>query len=123
MGYKYTDRKIEFLHGGQLVSTHAIFEDEDGNEFVHEPGVNYVCWHKLEDYKKGKTVHNRAQFLIDGAKKNNTVPDPQQMAEAYKQTSANQRTVKPKPLNVFDRATGQIIPNNQQPAGVENNHE
>ena len=92
-----TNRTVSFREGSNSISDHTIFEDENGVEYIPQPGP-VQKWVKLSDIKKER--HDRVRFLQDASKQNNMTPDPAQLAAAYQHTSARQRTVDPsKPLN------------------------
>jgi hypothetical protein len=101
-----TNRTVSFREA-QAVSDHAIFEDENGVEYIAQPGP-VQKWLKLSDIKRPR--HDRVKFLQNAERVNNIQTPPEVMAEAYKHTQANQRVVSPKPLKVV-APSGQLVDN------------
>jgi hypothetical protein len=110
MGFKgimqITNRTVSFIEH-QAVSDHVIFEDENGVEFIAEPGP-VQKWLKLSEIKRPR--HDRVKFLQNAERINNIQTPPEVMAEAYKHTQVNQRAVSPKPLKVVTQE-GKLVDN------------
>jgi hypothetical protein len=94
MERKITNRTVEFIENGS-VSTHAIFEDENGQEWTPEPGTSGK-WYRVEDFSKGKTIHDRAAFYANARRAGNVLSPQAQAAEAQAKKAAALAGTSPK---------------------------
>ncbi len=114
---KITDRTIQFIDG-QCVTTHTIFEDENGVSHIHEPGATRQRWHRLEDYGKNRVVHDPATFYANARRSGHVLSPHAQIAEASAKKAealrGQSRVAPPQPKFVIDQASGKFVSPDQK---------